>query len=143
MPTVDFYVLKNNAPQAMFLAACQLAEETYLAKKTTYLLVTTPEEMKTIDTLLWTFHDTSFIPHDLISPDHASKNSNLIHIGNFQDPQHNYDVLINLTDHFPATFNKFKHILEIVPPDPEARAGSRLRYKDYQQQGFEIKTLSI
>ena len=61
---VDFYVLSEASAAARLKVACRIAEKAYLAAQSVLLWHSDRAELETLDELLWTFADTSFVPHE-------------------------------------------------------------------------------
>ena len=60
----DFYVLAQPAPEARLRLACRVAEKAYLAGQSVVVWHGDRAELERFDALLWTFADTSFVPHE-------------------------------------------------------------------------------
>jgi DNA polymerase-3 subunit chi len=50
---------------------------------------------------------------------------------------------MNLSRDIPAFYSQFKHVIEIVFPDPVVQQLARTRYKQYRDQGHEINTIKV
>ena len=64
-PRIDFYVLQNQSPNGRYKLACRITEKAYLSECKIYLRTNNIEESQLLDDLLWTFSQSSFVPHDL------------------------------------------------------------------------------
>src|SRR5436305_14577861 len=64
---VDFYILDDASSSARLKLACKLAEKAYVAAQTVLVWHTDPAELKVFDEMLWTFHDGSFVPHEILA----------------------------------------------------------------------------
>ncbi|RMD71727.1 MAG: DNA polymerase III subunit chi [Gammaproteobacteria bacterium] len=127
---VDFYLLEEGDP---LLLACRLAEKAYEAGLRVYILVSSPEEAKVLDDLLWTFKPNSFLPH-------ALEGDAPILIGT-RPPEGEVDVLINLTPSLPPLEKRFPRILEVV--DAGGREKARERYRVYKEKGYALHTHKV
>ena len=65
MTRVDFYVLPDTADGARLEFACRIAEKAYTQAHRVYVHAASAAEAARLDELLWTFRDTSFVPHAL------------------------------------------------------------------------------
>ena len=63
LPSVAFYVLDASAPGARLKLACRITDKAYRAGQHVLIWHTDPAEHTTLDELLWTFDDRTFIPH--------------------------------------------------------------------------------
>jgi DNA polymerase-3 subunit chi len=50
------------------------------------------------------------------------------------------DLLINLCDEIPSSFEGFPRVAELVTSDETCRERSRMRYAAYRDQGHELNT---
>jgi DNA polymerase-3 subunit chi len=107
MPTVDFYHLSNPTTRDVFL--CKLIEKVFLRKHQLYIFCATEQEVQVLDDLLWTFKDTSFIPH--------GRTDKTVQLGCGPIPQYHQDILINLSNTIPENYQQFKRILELSSPE--------------------------
>jgi len=101
--------------------------------------------IQTLDQVMWTFNDASFLAHDNLSEANPPSDT---HIGPHNAVSQavlarNYDVLINLSNTVPMFSHHFARIAEIVEADEPAKAAGRTRYKSYKTEGFELKTYTI
>ena len=69
-PNVDFYVLNSLAKEGAYRFLCRLVDKAYPLQKQIYIHTSSHEEAQRIDELLWTFRDTSFIPHQQVTGEH-------------------------------------------------------------------------
>ncbi|MBS0359181.1 MAG: DNA polymerase III subunit chi [Proteobacteria bacterium] len=141
MPKIDFYLLNDSKPSALYLFACRLVEKAYLHKHATYIAVASQPIAEQLDNLLWTFKDNSFIPHQIFNPSQTQVAPIQISTHN-QAPAH-CDLLLNLTSEIPEFHREFNRIIEIVPNDDAWKAQSRNHFKFYREQGYEIQTHPI
>lgn len=134
MSRVDFYVLPENGSAERF--ACIIANKAWQQGHAVYVHTSTREAAGTMDDLLWTFNDISFLPHVITGNDtHPAER---VVIGWQQPPAGNYEVLINLSGAIPSTADRFARIVEIVAGDQRQRDGARNRYRTYREQGHEL-----
>ena len=61
----DFYILENRSPNGRFRLACRIVEKAYLKNNNIYLLTKNVEDSDILNDLLWTFSQSSFVPHQL------------------------------------------------------------------------------
>jgi DNA polymerase-3 subunit chi len=145
MKQVDFYLISNRVNLARYKFASRLANKLQRLSKQSLIVTDGPESTAELDTVMWSFSDTSFLAHDPLSdPQPQSR----VHIGdhNSVSPavlERPYDVLINLASDVPMFNHHFSRIAEVVEADEAAKLAARKRYKSYQSEGFELKTHNI
>lgn len=138
-PQVDFYLLTTPQPQSRFHFACQIIEKAYRKKHPIYVFTETPTDAKTIDNLLWTFRDISFIPHH-IQGEMMMPSPIIIGYDAPTNENNNNDVLINLTASIPIFFSQFRRIIEIIPEHSDWRAKARENYRKYRGSNCTLQT---
>lgn len=136
MTRVDFYVLPVSEPHGRLSFACRLAEKAWLAGHQVYLHSENEQQARTLDELLWSFRDSSFVPHAL-APGTDARETVLIGSAAHSTEQH--DVLINLGTSIPDFFSRFERVAEIVLNDPEALGISRERWSFYKDRGYALE----
>lgn len=139
MSRIDFYVLQDSGEAARQRFACRLAEKAYKLKNRVHITVNGPDVEKTLDDLLWTFSDGSFVPHELLGAAAGAPEAPVT-IGSGDMPPIDCDLLINLRDDLPAGAGRFPRIAEVVTADDECRSRSRQRFVDYRAQGHTLDT---
>ncbi len=141
MPRVDFYVLDGVETRPLLVYACRIAEKAFDLKQRVSMLTETQADAATLDDLLWTFRDRSFIPHELQPVERASDCPVVI---GWQDqrPAHP-DLLINLGTSVPANFMDYARIAEIIDAHGDRRRAGRERYRYYVDQGIKPDTHNI
>lgn len=104
------------------------------------VVVTAPEEaLRRLDTLLWTFSQTDFIPHALLpgGADSLVMASPVVLTERPTQAPHR-QVLVNLGDAMPDGFGQFERVIEVVSLDEDDRQRARGRWKQYAGQGYDI-----
>ena len=89
-----------------------------------------------LNTLLWTFRDRSFIPHE-VSPIPITDCP--VTISSEKSPEMtsgHTDFLVNLSDQIPENFKQFQRIAEIIDNLPESIHAGRERYRFYRDNGL-------
>jgi DNA polymerase-3 subunit chi len=136
---VDFYVLDRVDEHARNALACKLAEKAWRLENTIHIHTMSQADAERLNTLLWTFRDGSFVPHDLA----GAVNDAPITIGFGDAAVEPRDLLITLCDEIPPFADTFPRIAELVTSDERCRQKSRLRYATYRDQGHSIETHKI
>ena len=137
---VDFYILEETSGLQSFYFACQLIEKLYTTPQSIYIHADSRLQAEQVDSLLWTYQDSSFIPHQLCE---QTKETSFIEIGYTHAPLHKQNILINLCQVVPIFYQQCKHVIEIVFTDASVQQLARERFKLYRQQNCEINTYKI
>lgn len=138
MPKIDFYILTEGNANSRFQLACRLIEKAYRNQQRIYIHTDNETDAHSVDEMLWTYRDDSFIPHNLYGdgPDPAPP----VQIGFGITPDKQRNVLLNLSLEVPVFFAQFNRVLEIVANDPEMQNRGRENYRLYRSQGYDITT---
>lgn len=134
---VDFYIT-DDAPLARLQLACRILAKAYQKQHHCFVNAASQQSAAQLNDLLWTYQDTSFVPHHLageLTPGAP------IQIG-FQQNSSCQDILLNLGE-IPSYHTQFQRIIEIVGGSDEEKTQARQRYRFYQQQGYDLNTHQI
>ncbi len=134
MARVDFYILEESDGLARLRLACRLAEKAWSQSQKVLMLAPGSAEAQTLDEMLWTFRDRSFVPHEIYSADRAPRAPVLI--SDSSGVCGDADVLINLSDRVPDGFERFARIVEPIDGDPARRQSGRERFRFYRDRGL-------
>jgi DNA polymerase III subunit chi len=135
MPRADFYLIdKPQFRENPLLLVCKLVQHAYSAQQPTLILTRDFAQAEALDGALWEFDEDAFIPHQLAGDDDDDTVAVLIVPPDQQTPDR--PLVINLRDRVAP--GNYQRVLEVVPADPEARQGSRQRWREYQQRGLEL-----
>jgi len=141
MTSVDFYILPDNSQNASDYRhfACRLTEKALSLGKQVYIQVDDLAEASRLNTLLWTFRDASFVPHQL--ENEANIDSPVV-IGWREQLTDAIrpDLLINLSAVIPSFHGKFERIAEIVSEPEQRRQMIRQHYSQYKNAGLTLDT---
>ena len=138
MQKIDFYIIEDSNPTARFQLACRLIEKAYKNRHRIYIQTENQADAHQLDELLWTYRDTSFLPHNLYGD--GPEPPPPIQIGFDATPEKHRDILINLSKRVPTYYTQFSRVLEIISNDPEVQAAGRENYKFYRAQNLKIDT---
>ena len=138
---VDFYVLPADSAAARLKVACRLAEKAYLASQSTLIWHTDRAELETVDTLLWTFADGSFVPHDWLTSNGPPEAPVLLSAGT--TPRAAFDFMVNLAADLPPFLPLARRIAEIIDGEEGRRRAGRARFKAYRELGIEPRTHTL
>ena len=140
-PRIDFYILENRSPNGRFRLACRIVEKAYLKNNNIYLLANNAEDSGTLDDLLWTFSQSSFVPHQLETSEKLVKCP--VIIGTELLQQNGIDVLVSVADDPIKDFNTYPRIAEIVGIETSEKELSRNRFRYYRENGINPNTYHI
>jgi len=141
MTRVDFYVLDEPGQRRHDLFICRLTETVWRRGHRVHIHCPDGARAEAIDALLWTFQDTSFVPHAPL--DEAGRAEVPVLIGYGDEVPDTTDVLINLQAEVPAYFSQFERVVETTGENAETRRAARIRYRFYQQRGYALTTHTI
>ncbi|MCB1745943.1 MAG: DNA polymerase III subunit chi [Gammaproteobacteria bacterium] len=136
MTRVDFYVIDGGANRHDH-TLCRVVAKAWQQGHAVYVQCADRDGARAFDDLLWTFEDTSFVPHALEGDDAAPAP---IVIGTSADALAAPDVLLNLAAEVPANVSRFARVIESAGHDETSRQAARQRYRYYQDRGFPLHT---
>ena len=147
MTKIDFYIIEKGSKQATETFICRLTEKAWSQSNTVYIHTSDEQHAEKYDELLWTFNETSFVPHQLNNTkDDTDKNSEtsiLIGHNSTTDVSSHHDVLINLNQEAPSFFSQFERVAEIISADETSKVKGRERYQFYRDRGYALETHKI
>ena len=140
MTRIDFYVLPATGGANQAQIACRLTAKAFDQGHQVYIHTQSAESVEQLDQLLWTYRDTSFVPHQRAS-ETVDPMAPVV-IGDAEPPEHSAEIMINLADPVPSFFSHFERVIEIVPgaDDGAGREQARARYRFYQERGYKLNT---
>jgi len=142
MARVDFYILKQAGSRSRQSFACRLAEKAYRLENTVHIHAGDRSDAESLNELLWTFRDGSFVPHELAMNTSGSRQSPIT-IGSGDDEIAPRDLLINLSDHIPVIAEAFPRVAELVSSDEPCKRESRKRFAEYRDKGHTLQTHDV
>ena len=102
-----------------------------------YIHASNKEEVKIIDSQLWTFRQESFIPHTLLG--HPEQEKTPVIIGWDTNQIETAEALINVSQDIPRASKSTSKIHEIVGNDENKKNKAREKWKAYKANGSIIK----
>jgi DNA polymerase-3 subunit chi len=136
---VDFYVLPGSDSRARLKLACRLAEKAYLAQQRVLVWAQNAEELASLDELLWTFTDRSFVPHEHYEDPQQWRETAVL-LACPPQPAMASDVLLNLASVVPEAAAQATRILEIIDSEPARLQAGRERFRLYRDRGLSPQT---
>ncbi|MDJ0956765.1 MAG: DNA polymerase III subunit chi [Arenicellales bacterium] len=141
MPRVDFYLLNRHTPDGKLRAACRLCQKIYTLGHTALIQARDLAQAETLDDLMWTFDQSSFVPHALT--DETTRPDAPIVIGYLEPTYNQENVLISLLDTVPDYFIQYSRIAEFVDDTVEDKSKARDRFRLYREHGCTLETHDI
>ncbi|CAH9018120.1 DNA polymerase III subunit chi [Candidatus Nitrosacidococcus sp. I8] len=138
MRQIDFYLLNSNKLGEDKRFACKLTEKIYHLGQKIYIYTENKDQAQNIDNLLWTFRQSSFVPHSMIVDHNGEIPISPVLIGYQDKPNIPIDLLINLSLQVPSFYKDFQRIAEIILQDELNRQEGRKRYRYYRSQSYEL-----
>lgn len=136
---VDFYLLTTDVVDPRLRFICRLVDKLYHINQSVLIYSDDQGMLESLDQLLWTFKDISFLPHD---PVNANENVDIapILLVSRPDKIRACDVLINLSQNLPAFFGQYKRVVEVIDETPVVKSQGRHRYAQYRACQCEMFT---
>lgn len=138
---VDFYIIEDKHPEALFQVAFRLLTKAYAGGLRSWVLCKDKHDATTLDDYLWTYQDSSFLPHCIAGEAPEGLNPPIQISANSMPEDNNFNLLLNLKETTPDNFKEFERVLDLVAHN--AKDAGRDRYRAYRQQGFELHKHNI
>ena len=136
---VYFYIL--NEQDNVNLSVCKIIKKYYNDGHKIIVKSNDQGFIDSIDKLLWTFEQLTFIPHstniiyDCTTPVLLYKND----YKNDSIIEKDYNVILNIDTALDTTDNDHEIIIEIVAHDKDKKAISREKYLYYKRNNLDVK----
>jgi len=102
-----------------------------------FIFATDEQMVRAVRQTLWSFEQTSFIPHCGSSDALASETP--VIVDHLVEPLVHDEILLNLSPNYPLFFSRFSRLIEIVGNDEADKLAARERFKFYRDRGYEIR----
>ena len=118
--------------------SCRLLRKAYLSGAKV-VVTAEPGVLAELDTLLWGFCATEFVPHCTTGASLSTLSATPVVLAESLAGCPHHDVLVNLTAQVQAEFAQFARVVEVVSSTDEMdRQEARMRWRDYEARGFSI-----
>jgi DNA polymerase-3 subunit chi len=134
-PRIDFYKLNSQNRTRINRFCCQLADKVVKMGNPVFVRTKDEAESRLLDDIMWTFNDSSFVPH-AIQGDTEDADAPVI-IGHSASASKAY-LLINLSGEFPESTLNYERVAEIISDDPENLQKGRVRYSAYKKDAYPL-----
>ncbi|MEM8660366.1 MAG: DNA polymerase III subunit chi [Pseudomonadota bacterium] len=139
MTRVGFYVIQSAEAERRLSVAVRLTDKAFQRGHKIYINAVDEQQARALDTLLWTYRPSSFLPHSLPDAEHPEQ----IGIGWGQEPSNHNDLLINLQLTVPPFFSRFQRVAEVVTQDSESLKAQRRSWRFYKERGYQLEKHDI
>lgn len=144
MTRIDFYILTSDSTEARLRFACRIADKAFQQRQKVVLHAGSASEAQQLDELLWTFSQSSFVPHRIVRAGQPAPPPEPVLIVHGElSIELPADCMINLDARVPETFSRYLRVAEIVDAEPTRRTQGRERFRFYRDRGYELKTYDI
>jgi DNA polymerase-3 subunit chi len=120
---------------------CRLAEKAWREGHAVFVRCNAEAQADSLDALLWTYRDASFVPHARC--DTGDADDAPVIIGTASQMPGTTGVLINLGEDVPTYFSRFERVMETTGINDSERSAARERYRFYQERGYALNTHKI
>lgn len=101
-------------------------------------------DLAALDRALWVFDPVDFLPHVRLPLPEGEAGRRLashtrLWLASSPTELPHREVLVNLGDEVPASFDAFGRLIELVGLDEDDRRQARLRWKHYQSCGYAVE----
>jgi DNA polymerase-3 subunit chi len=142
MERVDFYVLAGNDARDRLKFACRIIDKAFNAELRVLVWSEDAATLTSVDDLLWTFAQDSFVPHEALTPESNWEDSPVLLSGKALPPSP-ADVIVNLGATVPPGIEQVARVIEIIDGDESRRQAGRVRFKQYRDKGVEPTTHNL
>ena len=139
---VDFYLLESRDELSRMKTVCRLVDKVQRLGHRIFVLTEDEKQSTTLDKMMWTFSQSSFLPHTVYDENDPNLNEQKVLIYHHLYNEHK-DVLVNLKRSIDNELNSFKRILEVINQDPDIRSSGRDKYRLYKQSQYSISTHNL
>ena len=145
MTRVDFYILAGDELNDRHQFCCKLIAKTFKMGHRIILLCQDDAEAQLMDDLLWSYKDSSFLPHQNLSSSQVTQsheeNEDIIILSSSSHdnaPLDHHDLLINMAAEIPAWFSRFERVSEIVVQTKAVLDSTRANYRFYTEKNYPL-----
>jgi DNA polymerase-3 subunit chi len=139
MKQADFYILPCADDDGKFDFLGKLLTRITGADHQVFIYCNDEFSAQRLSDALWNYKDISFLANIIIGADEKPSTPTITLGWNPQHKTDHLDVMINYCDEIPEGAANFERVVELVTQQPLVLQRSRERYKNYRDQGFNIK----
>jgi DNA polymerase-3 subunit chi len=134
-PRIDFYKLNSQNRASINRFCCQLADKVVKMGNPVFVRTKDEAETRILDDIMWTFNDSSFLPHAVAGE--TEDDDVAVNIGHQPSGKQGY-LLINLADALPENPDNYERIAEIINDAPQILQQGRARYAAYKKGAYPL-----
>lgn len=134
-PRIDFYKLNSQNRTRISRFCCQLADKVVKMGKPVFVRTRDETESHLLDDIMWSFSDSSFVPHAIQG--NTEDSDAAVIIGHSASASKAY-LLINLSDQLPENTLNYERVAEIINDAPENLQHGRTRYSAYKKGAYPL-----
>ena len=134
-----FYIL--NTDDDIILSVCKIVKKYYEEDNKILISSQNSVMIKSINNLLWTFEQLSFIPH-ATNEQYDPLASVLLFDTNYKNDsilKNDYNIFINLDDEVKTDYHNHEVIVELVSNNEEQKKIARERYLYYKKNKLDAR----
>ena len=117
--------------------SCRLLRKAYLSGARV-VVTAEPGVLAELDTLLWSFSATEFVPHCTSDASLMTLSATPVVLAESLADCPHHEVLVNLGQTIPAGFEGFERCIEVVALPTEDVMAGRRRWKHYVAHGYSL-----
>ena len=125
-----------NAPDRLAYV-CRLLRKA-VATDAQLVVVGPPDQLDRLDSDLWTFSATDFVPHCRAQAEPELVAASPVVLATQTEGLPLRQVLVNLGVEVPAGFERFERVIEVVGLDDADRQLARTRWRHYADRGYTM-----
>lgn len=135
MTRIDFH---TNVPDKVAYA-CRLVRKAWAANNRVVLMTDDAAQLAELNTAMWTFSATDYLPHVLATDALAAQTPILLTDNDEAELPHTHkELLVNLSRRAPGHVAQFERMIEVISSDEDDAAAGRKRYVAYKQQDYPL-----
>ena len=134
-PRIDFYKLNSQNSTSINRFCCQLADKVVRMGNSVFVMTKNETESRLLDDIMWTFSDTSFVPHAI---QHDTEDADAAVMIGHSAPASSSYLLIKLSDQVPENIQNYERIAEIINDAPHNLHSGRTRYSAYKKDAYPL-----
>lgn len=144
MTQIDFYFNAADKFKLVATLSNKAVTQFLAGAPLTRMRLFTPDEATTtrVETMLWTFQQTSFLPHCRVGSPRSSETPLIVDHQLENNLVHD-EVLLNLCPQYPPFFSRFRRLIEIVGTGDDDKVAAREKFRFYRDRGYEIRSHDV
>jgi DNA polymerase-3 subunit chi len=136
---IDFYITGTAEALGRERFACRLARKVFGLGQSLHIHTGDETQRARLDEMLWTFSDTSFLPHNRLGTAPGTS----ITLDCTAAPKPAPELLINLAADIPPFFSRFARLAEVIGADPAGRETGRTHFRFYRDRGYALQVHTL